>query len=483
MLECALVRTRVILLLPSLLFVALSASRSHADVIHLKNGRKIWADHVRENGTRVEYDVGDDSYAIPMSSVENIEAGGLSPAYASPAAQGPTRDLPAFLPRDSLAGHEDLASRMVHDGKVDRDALTSLEKEGKPELSATAYFLAGKHEFEHGNLPQARRDFETALGFRPDNSTILNYYAMALVRSGNPAGALSYAQRSARASPDSPDAYTILGFVEFSNDRTKDAIRAWKRSLELRPDPVVEQYLAKAQREATTEADFSQRESSHFTLHYEGKQTSEQLRREIIATLESQYDDLARELGVAPRASIPVTLYTEQAFFDVTHAPSWSGAVNDGKLRIPISGLISVTPDLARVLKHELAHSFVNQASGGRCPTWLNEGIAQALEPKSLGSDGRRLAALFRAQQAIPYNVLEVSFLRFSAIQAVVAYDESLAAVQYIAETYGMSDVERILERLSQGSSSEAALRATIHSDYGQLEAEVGKFLASKYGN
>jgi len=306
---------------------------------------------------------------------------------------------------------------------------------------------------------------------------------MALVRSGNPAGALSYAQRSARASPDSPDAYTVLGFVEFSNDRTKDAIRAWKRSLELRPDPVVEQYLAKAQREVTTEADFSQRESSHFTLHYEGKQTAEQLRREIIATLESQYNDLARELGVAPRASIPVTLYTEQAFFDVTHAPSWSGAVNDGKLRIPISGLISVTPDLARVLKHELAHSFVNQASGGRCPTWLNEGIAQAVEPKSLGSDGRRLAALFRAQQAIPYNVLEVSFLRFSAIQAAVAYDESLAAVQYIAETYGMSDVERILERLSQGSSSEAALRATIHSDYGQLEAEVGKFLASRYGN
>ena len=28
-----------------------------------------------------------------------------------------------------------------------------------------------------------------------------------------------------------------------------------------------------------------------------------------------------------------------------------------------------------------------------------------------------------------------------------------------------------------------AALRATIHSDYGQLEAEVGKYLVGKYGN
>ncbi len=452
-----------------------------ADVIHLKNGRKIWAEHVRENGSRVEYDVGDDSYAIPKSSVANIEAGGLPPAYAA-SSSGPSKDLPAFVPEDSLAGHQDLAAKVVHEGKVDADALTALEGEGKPELSATAYFLAGKHEFEHGNLPQARRYLETALRFHPDNSTILNYYAMALIRSGNAAAALPYAERSVRAKPDSADAYTVLGFVRFSADRTKEAVQAWKRSLELRPDPVVEQYLAKAQREATTEADFSQRESSHFTLRYEGKQSSEQLRRQLIATLESQYDDLVRELGVAPRASIPVILYTEQAFFDVTHAPSWSGAVNDGKLRIPISGLSSMTSDLARVLKHELAHSFVSQAAGGRCPTWLNEGIAQAVEPKSLGSNGRRLAQLFHAQQSIPYNVLEGSFMRFSPIEAAVAYDESLAAVNYIAETYGMSDVQRILQRLGEGSSTEAALRATIHADYGQLETEIGHYLASKYG-
>jgi hypothetical protein len=45
-----------------------------------------------------------------------------------------------------------------------------------------------------------------------------------------------------------------------------------------------------------------------------------------------------------------------------------------------------------------------------------------------------------------------------------------------------MSDVQRILQRISQGSSTEAALRATIHSDYGQLESDLTKFLADKYG-
>ena len=156
--------------------------------------------------------------------------------------------------------------------------------------------------------------------------------------------------------------------------------------------------------------------------------------------------------------------------------------MNDGKLRIPVDGVSTVTPDLARVLKHELAHSFINQVAAGRCPHWLNEGVAQALEPKPL-SDGRRLAELYKGQREIPLNVLEGSFMRFSTVEAYVAYLESLAAVQYITDTYGISDVRRILERIGEGSSAEAALRATIHSDYGQLEQEVGKYLTDKYGS
>jgi Peptidase MA superfamily len=303
------------------------------------------------------------------------------------------------------------------------------------------------------------------------------------VRTGKPSQALPYAQRAVNAAPESPDAYTVLGYAQQACDRTKDAVVSWKHSLQLRPDATVQQYLDKAQREQNVETDFTQRESSHFVLHYEGKQTSEAFREQILAALESDYDDLSRDLGTPPRDNILVTLYTEQAFFDVTRAPSWSGAINDGKLRIPINGLSSMTSELARVLKHELAHSFINQISAGRCPPWLHEGIAQLLEPKSLGADGRQVSQLFKAQRNIPMNALEGSFMRFSGVEAYVAYAESLAAVSYINDSYGMGDIQRILQRLSEGSSTEAALRATIHSDYGQLEAEVGKYLSDKYGD
>jgi len=465
-----------------IIWTAFAAIGAEADTIHLKNGRKILADQVRENGNHYQYEIGDDSYAIPKSLVDHVDAGG-PPASVATAGIPKVADLPTFAPADSLANEGDLVGKIIKEGKVDPNALSTLDGKGNAELSATASFIAGKFEFEHGNINEARRYFEGALRFQPENSTILIYYAALLVRTGNAAQALPYTQRAVRAAPNSPDAYTMLGYAQFASDRTKDAIASWKHSLSLRPDATVQQFLAKAQREENTETDFAQRESTHFVLHYEGRQTSESLRAQILSALESDYDDLVRDLGTPPRDNILVTLYTEQAFFDVTRAPSWSGALNDGKLRIPISGVSSMTSELARVLKHELAHSFINQLSAGRCPPWLHEGIAQLLEPRNLGRDGRALAQLFKTQRNIPLNVLEGSFMRFSGTEAYVAYAESLAAVSYINDSYGMSDVQRILQLLSQGSSPEAALRATIHSDYGQLESDLAKYLADKYGN
>jgi len=180
---------------------------------------------------------------------------------------------------------------------------------------------------------------------------------------------------------------------------------------------------------------------------------------------------------------VQVILYTNQAFFDVTRAPSWTGALNDGKLRIPVDGLSTVTPELARVLRHELTHSFINQLSMGRCPQWLNEGLAQLMEPQTLGSRTPRLAESFKLEREIPLNELEAGFTSFNSVEAVLAYDESLAVAEYLRNTYGMSDVLRVLQRIGQGESAEAALRAIVHSDYRQLEDEVRVYLARQAGS
>jgi tetratricopeptide (TPR) repeat protein len=454
---------------------------SASDVIHLKNGQRIWADHVREDKTRIEYEVGESSFAIPKSAVLKVETGGVAPQ--NPASGGAAHDVPDFTPVSPSFSHEaDVAGKVIRDGKVDSDTLGAIERGGNAELSATAYFLAGKHEGDHGNYPQATRYFETALRFQPTNSTLLIYYAATLLRTGHADQAMTYAQRAADADPESADALAMLGFTQFANDRTTDAIRSWKKSLKIRPDAVVSQYLARAERETNVESQFALRESTHFTLHFEGKQTSQSFPHDVLATLEQLYDELSRDLEYTPHNSIVVTLYTEQAFFDVTQAPSWTSAINDGKLRIPIRGMSTVTPELARVLKHELTHSFVGEMSAHRCPTWLHEGIAQAEEGKSNAAYGPLLAQLFAGGQELPLNALEGSFMSFSAAQATVAYAESLAAVEFMRDRYSMDDVSRILTELAQGKSTEVALRSVIHSDYRQLRDDLARWLKDKYG-
>ncbi|MGH9670463.1 MAG: peptidase MA family metallohydrolase [Terriglobales bacterium] len=461
---------------PVILFITLALA-AQAETIHLKSGRTILASNVREKDGRIEWEVGDNTYSIAKSLVERIDTGG-----APVVSRGGAREIEVAPPTERLEHAEELSGRVVVQGRVDPGALAAVEKEGFPENSAAAYYAAAEYEYSHGNLEQSRIYLERALSFTPNNSIIVDNYAYVLLVLGKTEEGLSQAGRATRMAPNSADAFKILGMAYYKSDKTEEAIRAWKRSLELRPDSSVRQYLRKAEREQTAESQFGQEETGHFTLRFEGRQSSAALRQEILATLEAHYSELAGALGASPRASIPVILYTGQAFFDVTQAPGWSGAINDGKLRIPIEGVSSVTPELSRVLKHELAHSFIADITHNRCPTWLNEGVAQALEPKSSAAHGRALARLFTSGSQTPLNALEGPFNRFSTQQAVVAYAESLAAVEYIRDNYGMSDVVRILERIGQGSSTEAALRATIHSGYASLEEEIGRYLKKVYG-
>jgi hypothetical protein len=96
--------------------------------------------------------------------------------------------------------------------------------------------------------------------------------------------------------------------------------------------------------------------------------------------------------------------------------------------------------------------------------------------------DGRTLGRGFATGHFIPLNGLEGSFATFSAPEANLAYAESLTFVERINDTYGFSDLVRILQRIAGGASTEAALRTTIHSGYSDMESGMAAYLKGKYG-
>jgi tetratricopeptide (TPR) repeat protein len=470
LLECASMRLSVILILLAAVPLA------QADVIVLKNGKRIVVDTAREQNGRIQYEVGDNTFAISKNLVDRIEAG----AAGGTVPRSQTAP-PEFTPNDTITISEDLSTKLVHDGKVDLEMLAALDKSSDQQTAASAYFRAAKFEQDHGNPDKAARYYGLALGHAPNSDIILDHYASLLIQIGRGEEAVSMAERSTRIAPKSGDAWMVLGFAYYAADRDEDAIEAWKKSEEIRPDPTVKKYLAKAQRDKEAQANFQQRDSGHFTIRYEGHRVPDSLSNSILQTLETHYDDFASQFNVSPR-TIPVILYTDQAFFDVTQSPSWTGAVNDGKIRIPVSGLTLVTPELSRILRHELAHTFINQISRGKCPQWLHEGIAQVLEGRSSAPYGRILSKLYANDHEVPMYLLESSFLTLDKEEASVAYVQSLAVTEYIRDTYGMDDIRRILQKIGEGSSTEAAVRTTVHSGYSQLEREVGHYLANRYG-
>jgi hypothetical protein len=191
---------------------------------------------------------------------------------------------------------------------------------------------------------------------------------------------------------------------------------------------------------------------------------------------------LVLDLDYSPWEVIVVLLYPSQAFRDITRSPSWVGALNDGKIRVPISGLSVMTPELARVLKHELTHSFVRQITVGHCPTWFNEGLAQLEEGVSTAVPGAQLARAFAAGKTPSFESLEGPFVRLPENQVSLAYAKSLAAVEYLRETYGMGEIRRML-KLMPSSDFSTLLENELRLTYSAFEDEVANYIVKKYGS
>jgi hypothetical protein len=430
--------------LGALLLLVLAAPL-RADTVVLKSGRRVTAAEVREEGGRVICETAEGTYAFPRSLVAGIEK------------SQPKVDVTALLadvaqgPRSTVQGPT---------SNVDLGALP-------PDAAATIAEM--QQELKRGRTEAALAALRHGLAAWPNDPQLALCYGALLLNGQKYGEARQWLLRASALAPGWPQAWKLLGYADYFSDRTGDAVRDWRKALQLGPDPAVKQAAERAQRELAAESSHEQVVSSHFTLRFEGRQLPPEFRQTLLEELERHYRQLERELGVSLREPITVILYTERAFQDVTQAPSWAGAVNDGRIRAGIEGLAEISAQFSATLMHETVHSFVWAKTHGRCPRWLDEGLAQLFQ----GGNGRpdaRLVQLWAEGQRLPLKSLEGSFNELGPGLAAVAYGESLAVVRYLAERWGLPDVVRLLDRLGAGESAEAALASVYRLDYSALE-------------
>jgi tetratricopeptide (TPR) repeat protein len=456
-----------------------------ADRIFLKNGRQIVASNVREDGDKIRYETSAGELSIPKSIVDHIEKGGLMPMTESPAAASLDLAPPAI---EATANIAEIDQAVVHNGAVDRDYVGKLEADAhsgnaKANLKAAmAHHSAAQFELAQGDLEHALSDELTAVTFQPEQAVLLMNVAYLYLKKSEFKQSLDYLEKAKRSAPENADVYKLEGWSYYGMNRQAQAIDSWKKALALRPDADTQAALDKAVRDKTEEDSYRENESAHFQLKYSGE-AEPGLARDVLHTLEGHFEVISSELGYTPPEPIGVVLYTQQGFADITQAPGWVGALNDGRIRVPVQGLTSVNSELSRVLKHELTHSFIQQKTRGRAPTWLQEGVAQWMEGKRSEENAAVLIQVFDAGHAASLGRLEGSWMSLSSDVARYAYAWSLANVESIVETQGMGDVQRILDRLADGETTEQALRGVMHEGYSDLMQSTADYLKKSYSH
>ena len=335
-----------------------------ADSIVLTSGRVIEADQAWFEGLELHY----------------RRSGTVSP---SPARWSQVDTADGSTPLEGPAPGQPRAPRRRDPAEALRFARLALFRQpaSVPALQA----LAAAHRL--GQVARARETASTALGLEPGNARSLELLGDALVEGG-----------------------------DFASAR-----EPYRLSLEVANEPRVRKKLDAL-------GDFAASVSSaRFRIRYDGA-ADEPLGLAVLRRPRLRLGGVRAAPGVRAEPARHGGAATATTFRDTTRAPDWAAAWNDGTIRVPVAGVDRPTPGLVRVLRHELAHSFV-AARAGELPHWLHEGLAQWLEGGDPEREDPGLARLARQSRLPRIDSLERPFVGMSEAAATAAYAQSLSAV------------------------------------------------------
>jgi len=329
---------------------------------------------------------------------------------------------------------------------------------------------AGWDALTAGRAHDAAEAFREAIKSDPKNARLyLGSGAAALLerRDADARQALEYALT---LDPALDRARALLGQVLYRTGDLPGAIRMYETlTAEAPDDKQAAATLARWRREADLNNRLQQTVGSHFTVSFEGPEEA-RLAEQAIESLDRAFWRIGGTLGSYPYAPIPVILYSNEQFRDITRSPSWAVGAYDGTIRVPMRGALDNPEELDRVLAHEFTHALVREIAPHGVPAWLNEGLATALESGDLTWAERRV---HEAGARVPLEQLTASFGRLSGGQAQLAYAASALTVRKMMDTAGGPAVVNLLRDLGDGVSFDTAFTHRMQQRFDDFEASL----------
>jgi len=337
---------------------------------------------------------------------------------------------------------------------------------------AECYLGLGLQQLRTGLAEEAVTTFEAGRDYAGDDPRFPLYRGAAFYHLGRYAEA-EISLGEARALDESPPLLRILGQVYYASGRLEEAIEVWRQALEGGEwDAELAALVDRTREELKVEQTMHNEFGGNFVISYDGRAYPE-LGEEVLEVLEAAYNDVGRQLDFYPEVQVPVLLYTQRDFLELTGSPDWSGGLYDGKIRIPVGGVVGMSDRLRAVLYHEYVHVVVRYLAAGRCPDWLNEGLAEMAGREHYAPSLRRLRRALEREELLSFEQLESSFSGLPRDQIELAYQQSYSLVRYMIDQFHWYKMAELLRALGAGQSLGAAIDQVLGEyavDYAGLQ-------------
>ena len=355
---------------------------------------------------------------------------------------------------------------------------TNPQDVGAARVAAAAAFLVD----DRAGYERARA---AALAARANDGAFFAFVAETLTHHRRYDDARDVAREGITADPDDAGCLAVLAMTLLrlgDEDAGLDALRrAWKR------DPYdVRTYNLLNLFEKAIPARYTT--ISGTRLRFRVPTASRAAVAEVVAPyLEERYRDLVARYRLEPRGPLMFELYGDPHEFAVrtTGLPAIGVAgVCFGRV-ITSQAPTNHAFNWGMVLTHELAHVFAIELSRSRVPRWFTEGLSEVetacLRPEWTRHDDAALYAALRRGELPTLLSLSNAFVTARGDEAVRAYAQAAAAVDFLERRFGFPALREALVAFGRGEAEAAVLGKMTGMSAEALEREFRAELTRRF--
>lgn len=259
---------------------------------------------------------------------------------------------------------------------------SALDKQpGEPVLLrnlAYACYLRGKARLAAFDADGAAADYARAAATWPDETGYALNLASLQLRRYRLAEARDALDDLLQAHPTCAEGHLLMGDVLDLMDDRAGALAAYDRAIQDGEGTLVDTATRardRVGRQQQVEQGYLTDETNSFIVRYPPDTSFQRL----LDLLDRARAEVTNALDVRPSGRALVVLYPPDAFREVTGTHEWVGGLFDRRIRLPIGDPDADRDQIESAFRHEYTHLIVSELCP-RCPTFLNEGLAQVVE-------------------------------------------------------------------------------------------------------